>query len=135
MANRVHYDDTWNLDRTIARFVLPRLRRLREVKRGVPADFANRGTWEQQQEDWDAVLQRMILAFELVADDSGVPYDQLYDPPLDVEDDKDFSQALNDPERVSRTGLEWLHAIEDDRERLVSEGLMLFAIYYRALWD
>jgi hypothetical protein len=54
--------DTWSLDWTIAKFVLPRLRRFREVSNGYPADMT--------KEEWDTILNRMIYALEVCSDDS-----------------------------------------------------------------
>ena len=52
------YEDVWNLDYTIAHFVLPRLSYLKEIKRGYPADLT--------VEQWDNYLNRMIRAFEII---------------------------------------------------------------------
>lgn len=52
------FDDTevWNLDYTFAKFVLPRLKRFKEVNQGYPATMT--------YEEWDECLDRMIYAFE-----------------------------------------------------------------------
>jgi len=50
--------ELWNLDITIARFILPRLKRFKKIKQGHPATLT-----EQQ---WDKCLQKMIVAFALV---------------------------------------------------------------------
>lgn len=53
--------ETWNLDTTIAEFVLPRLKRFKEVTNGYP------GTDEfPTPESWDVALDKMIRAFEIV---------------------------------------------------------------------
>lgn len=48
--------ETWGLDSVIAKFVLPRLIRFKELNNGMPIDF-NEGTW-------DEVLDKMIFAFD-----------------------------------------------------------------------
>lgn len=52
------WDDsvTWGLDRTIATFVLPRLRRFRELNNGFPAGLS--------EDEWNAMLDDMIYAFD-----------------------------------------------------------------------
>ena len=53
------FDNTelWNLDVSIARFVLPRLKAFAEDLHGYPADLT--------EETWKAELNKMIAAFEL----------------------------------------------------------------------
>lgn len=53
--------ETWNIDHTIAGFAIPRLRRFKEVKKGYPADL--------MPEEWDRVLDKMILSMEWFATD------------------------------------------------------------------
>ena len=58
------FDDseTWSLDSTIAKFILPRLIRFKEINAGYP------GTVSEQE--WNDILDRMILAFSLLASDA-----------------------------------------------------------------
>ena len=53
------FDDTetWNLDYTIASFIVPRLKRFKEITNGYPGKI----TWEE----WEEILDKMINAFEL----------------------------------------------------------------------
>lgn len=55
------FDDTelWNLDTTILKFTLPRLKRFRECTIGYPSDFKN-------HEEWLACLDKMINAIEKI---------------------------------------------------------------------
>jgi hypothetical protein len=48
---------TWNLDGEISKWILPRLKRFKELNNGHPNCF----TWEE----WNIVLDKMILAHEL----------------------------------------------------------------------
>lgn len=61
----VGFDDTetWSLTDTISGFIIPRLKRFKEVNNGVPHG--------QTEESWDITLDKMILSFELTCRDSG----------------------------------------------------------------
>ena len=50
--------DTWSLDIPIARFVLPRLRRFKELNNGYPPLLT--------EKTWDETIDKMIVAMELV---------------------------------------------------------------------
>ena len=56
--NKSIYRDTWNLDAAIAKFVLPRLIRFREVHNGHPCQLTS--------EEWDEKIDKMIDAFTLI---------------------------------------------------------------------
>lgn len=65
------WDDTelWSLDTTIAKFIVPRLKRFKETVNGHPNEFTF--------EEWKVELQKMIDAFEYVAnDDEYYSYDK-----------------------------------------------------------
>lgn len=49
---------TWNLDYQLAKWLLPRLKRFRQVKNGYPAHLT--------PEEWDQALDKMIRSLELV---------------------------------------------------------------------
>lgn len=53
--------DTWSLDFTIAKFVLPRLKRFREIDFGHPSNTS--------EEAWYKILDKMIYAMEFNARD------------------------------------------------------------------
>lgn len=57
-------DELWNLDVTIARFVLPRLRRFRARTHGYPGGMT--------EEEWDDKLREMVWAFDRIANDAGL---------------------------------------------------------------
>lgn len=48
---------TWNLDKDISKFILPRLKRFKELNNGFPVGLTT--------EQWDEYLDKMILAFEI----------------------------------------------------------------------
>lgn len=53
--------ETWNLDTSLAKVILPRLKRFKELTVGCPVDV----TWEE----WGNTLDTMIKAFEWFAAD------------------------------------------------------------------
>lgn len=57
--------ETWSLDSTISKFIIPRLKRFKEVSNGFPGDI------DMTAEKWSIILDKIIFAFEfhLVADD------------------------------------------------------------------
>ena len=56
----VGFDDseTWSLDRTIISFILPRLKRFKEIHSGFPSNLTSK--------EWDKILDEMIEGFELI---------------------------------------------------------------------
>ena len=56
------FDDseTYSLDMTLAQHILPRLKRFKELNFGMPGEF-------QTLEEWELILDSMIEAFELSA--------------------------------------------------------------------
>lgn len=56
-------EETWNLDYTIARFILPRLVYLKEKSDGYPAELT--------PELWLQLLDKMILAFDHIYNERG----------------------------------------------------------------
>jgi hypothetical protein len=70
--------DTWSLDYTIAQFVLPRLKRFREVASGCPGIFCpiddngkpmkGRGIPKDGMKHWHKLLDEMIVGFQLMND-------------------------------------------------------------------
>jgi len=49
--------ETWNLNTTIAAFVLPRLKRFRDISPCYPCKFQKQGAWQ-------IILDKIIFAFE-----------------------------------------------------------------------
>lgn len=81
--------DTWSLDHAIAKLILPRLIRFKEVNNGFPPDLT--------EKKWDSTLQKMIDAFTIVASDKY-----------------------------------WERTKKD--QKVITEGLKLFAQYFQDLW-
>lgn len=59
------FDDseTWSLTDTICRFILPRLKRFKEINASTPAQLT--------EVEWNLILDKMIIAFTLTSRDGG----------------------------------------------------------------
>lgn len=101
--------ECWNLDLTIADFIVPRLKQFKKDNNGYPG----RDDMDTP-EKWDAALDKMIRAFELAKID-------IFDLP-----------SVWDNEKMTwKPG--WEKRIEE-LEAEKQEGLMLFAKWYDHLW-
>ena len=60
------FDDseTWSLRDTIGNFILPRLKRFKEVDVGFPENL-------EEPSEWEDILNKMIVSFELLTRDNG----------------------------------------------------------------
>lgn len=125
--------ELWNLDYTVAKFVLSRLIKFKENSLGFPgydeADTMNK---------WQDILQKMITAFEyIVTDDDWWVDDPRYDysDGIHIEIDKDKKTLFHF--RID----DWAKEIENNRDteqdrrnEAIKEGLELFSKYFRHLW-
>lgn len=103
--------ELWNLDVTICEWILPRLKQFKKINIAYP------GTPEiPTPEAWDEVLDKMIKAFELAQYD---PID--LDENLNPRDDYDYNH-------------EKYKKISEEYEKIVKEGLHLFAENFWHLW-
>ncbi len=107
----VNPKETWSLDITFAKYIIPRLKKFKELNNGYPGIEA---------------LDKMIQAFEYVID-----WDEYWldDPRYDYTDimfgdDKELYESIVENKRM------------EDIRRLtaINEGLQLFAKYYMNLW-
>jgi len=59
------FDDseTWSLTDTICKFIVPRLKRFKEVASFIPSDI--------NETEWNIILDKIILSFELTSRDRG----------------------------------------------------------------
>lgn len=107
------YDDTayWGLDGYITDIALPVLKWMRKESSGYPVikGFEEK-TSEEQQVEWNRILDKMILAFQ-----------ELHDEDY-MEGNWDFKE--------NPSAEKW-----DEHFKVVKEGLELFATHYRGLWD
>jgi hypothetical protein len=54
-------NELWNFDTTIAKYIVPRLKRFKELQHGYPANL--------KEEEWNEILDQIIYSFELKLDD------------------------------------------------------------------
>lgn len=92
--------ETWSLDSVVSSFILPRLKRFRDITNGYPGGVEEVSTPEK----WKEVLDKMIFAFE-----------------WNLMCEEEVNYNLSDEEK-------------DANWKKYSEGLDLFAKYFRALW-
>ena len=130
---KIHIDnyDVWNMDYTLALIILPMLIKLKEIKHGhpliddadVPDNLNIRSTdctesdedfgWDcNASKRWDWVLDEMIFAFDAIVDDSWE--DQFY---------------------YKHDGGSFDRENYNKYQNRISNGLRLFGVYYRGLWD
>lgn len=117
----VNPKETWGLNVNLAKYIIPRLKKFKELNNGYP------GISEMDTpEKWDEALDKMIQAFEYVID---LDEYWLDDPRYDHTDimfgkNKEFYEKIKE------------NKITEDIRRLaaINEGLQLFAKYYMSLW-
>lgn len=67
-------EDIWALDTNLAEWLLPRLRHLKKVKRGIPAvvffkdDPDKECSMDRAQQLWDSIMDDIIYYWEFVGD-------------------------------------------------------------------
>lgn len=127
--------DTWNMDYTIAEYVLPRLKEFKKVANGYP------GTGDADTpEKWDEIMDKMITAFEYVKTSDGW---WIGDPRYDA------SAGLHITTEILEDGSRAVHFEEEDwcepinkakskeyerRQQAIEEGMHLFAKWFQHLW-
>ena len=131
------FDDTecWNLYRTIAAFVLPRLKVFKEQNNGYPGN-EEIPTFEK----WNDALDKMIYAFDYIV------HEELYD----IEAERKFGVYWNDyfEEKVLTNGdvtiskddgcykenmVKYREHKKLERQK-IQEGLELFGKHFQQLW-
>jgi len=122
----IHSWDTWNMDYTLAKIILPMLKQLKVTKHGSPnvdnedvpinlrapeEDVLKYKTLGETDPDffkrWDWVLDEMIYAFDC---------------------------KVNKEEVYMRFDIKDRRGMEKEQER-ISNGFRLFGKYYESLWD
>lgn len=68
--------DTWSMNITLSKLIVPRLKRFKELKSGVPCfeHIDPNGNYAEAEKYWDECIDKMILAFELIADDDSTAW-------------------------------------------------------------
>ena len=111
----IKYKDFINLDSTIARFILPRLKFFRKKTCSYPRGLTF--------EEWKDILDKMILAFEFILDTSEPNFGELK---FNTEKtDNGHWKMVKDPVLPFNTEAYMKWHIE--RQKTIEEGLKLFA--------
>ncbi len=75
--------DTWNLDHTIAEFVLPRIKRFKEITISYPGHL--------DKDSWNKILDQMIFSFEAILNEWN-----LNEPKMTVEERKEYDKKVQE---------------------------------------
>lgn len=143
--------DTWSMDHTLALIALPMLKQLKETKHGAPfvddsdvpeelkstcappVDPDSGDVDSNHFKRWDYVIDEMIFAFEAMVDDSWE--NQFHTGEIDVSFEKvegsTYSVLTRGPNHTHEIDMEGLNAYN----KRIDNGLRLFGVYYRGLWD
>lgn len=132
--------DTWSMDYTLSKIVLPMLKQLKETKHGspntddddVPDHLKSINSKKLSEYDvdenhfarWDWVLSEMIWAFEQNVDTNSE--DQFYDH-SQVDKKSSFTEQIGKI-KIDHDGLN----AHSERK---ANGFRLFGKYYQGLWD
>lgn len=131
------FDDTecWNLDTTIAQFVLPRLKHFKENTNGYPGNDEI-PTFEK----WNEILDKMIYAFDHIVNEDkydeekqkrhGVDFLEMYG----FEKQEDGSALMVETPKYNKQAMENYRKEQFEDMEKVNEGLQLFGKYFRSLW-
>lgn len=108
--------ECWDLDHTFSKFILPRLKHFKRMKRyGHPSDMT--------PEEWENIIDEMIWTFEYKLNpDKVLPF-----PPL--EPHQTFSAYKESPAHIEYFSRA---KVLDDR---CEKGMQIFFKYYEHLWD
>jgi len=102
-------DETWGLNTTIATFIVPRLKRFKELYNGWPDGMTPK--------EWDDIIDKMIWSFEYII----------------VTGDMDkYDEWIIKQNRIDKTPHEKRDYSKDQEKS--QEGLDLFAKYVTDLW-
>jgi len=158
---KIHAYDTWNIDSTLSYIVLPMLIKLQKEKHGaplvddvdVPENLRSSNAPPKENDydcdefhfkRWDWVLDEMIWAFEQIHPDND--WENQYhsgeidmqfkpcDPPEHLQDDEtkdELFEMISGPNDTHKFDVEG-YKKHDAR---IDNGLRLFGVYFRALWD
>jgi hypothetical protein len=113
IARTLNVEDLYDLDVTIARYILPRLMVFKQHCERTP-------NLNMSCQEWDEILDKMIYAFERIAcqTEEETPEYKAY-----IKAIWNNEMDLADLKRSAKASL-----------KPISEGLSLFHKYYRSLW-
>jgi len=139
--------DTWSLDCYLDSWMPAALRHLKENKHGVPScmfmpeDLISEGDWQGNSSDegmlraqarWDAIMDKMIEAFEASRRIS----DGLYEAELgDYPARRPSGVSVDAWEAVRENRFAATRLLSDRDQKIFEEGMALFVRHYHSLWD
>lgn len=113
--------ETWNLDGTIARWIIPRLKLFKKLNIGYPS--CDRKIYAETKEivdmtyeQWNNIIDEIIIAFEQIIID---PMDIAYDRNLNFKNKLDYDIYKE---------------LCEERQQKIERGLDLFKYYIQDLW-
>lgn len=142
--------DTWDMDKTLSPIILPMLKQLKVSKQGAPmvsdddvpeelkstSALPKENEWDTDSNHfnrWDYVIGEMIWAFEQLVDDNWE--DQYYTGESDYIFVKSEENGLMVMEKGPKHTQEWDREGWTNHHKRIDNGLRLFGVYYRGLWD
>lgn len=146
--------DTWSMDSTLAKIILPMLKDIRASKCGAPATndkdvpkhlrstsaSPKENSWDTDAlwfDRWTWILDEMIFAFQCIVDNTWE--EEFYTGTIDrvmkaVEYDENGKPTLYSYEKGPNHTYEFDKAGWLKVEKRIQNGLRLFGVYYRGLW-
>jgi len=146
MKVKIHKYDTWSMDSTLAVIILPMLKQLNATKHGAPyvdnkdvpkelrAKVKNEyGTDDTHFERWDWVMNEMIWAFEQLQPECDWE-SKYHSGEIDI-----VWKPCEDGMSEMTKGPKDTHKFDSKgymkHSKRIDNGLRLFGVYYRGLWD
>lgn len=139
--------DIWSLDHYLSSWMPDALRKLKKDKQGVPSsvfepeDCIPEGDWqgnpseegmERASARWDAIIDKMIAAFEADRNiNSGLYEEELGPYPMD----RPSGVSAETWEKVKHDRFVDSQLLAERDKKIVEEGMLLFARFYNSLWD
>jgi hypothetical protein len=126
--------ETWSLDYSLAKWVVPRLKHLRDNVHGTPPNLeieivGDNDRYTLTLDEWKSKLDEMIYAFEFVLTEDDI-LEKCYPP--------DFKWGFHstiDGKIVWEDDRKPDYTYYDECQKKYLRGLELFKLYFRHLWD
>lgn len=148
---RIDPYDTWSMDDTLARIILPMLKQLKNTQHGSPMMTAHTQTsegssqfcfpfyaegdedaWDRGHKEWEEVLDKMIWSFEQIITDWEQQFESgTHDTFFEKVEGTDYSIMKHGPNHTYK----YDYKGSAKHVESMQEGFELFGKYYRNLWD
>jgi hypothetical protein len=141
-----NYSDCWSICTTNAAFLIPRLKEFKKNLHGhpifedTPEQNGDGEEFDNGMKRWEEMLDKMIFSFEcLLNDNEDIIYPHCEFEFVPCKDNPQYSEmvCIGTPEELKKRDEEMIIFREKMKERnkIIQEGLDLFAKYYQNLWD